>query len=77
MMPDLILVPCRACGGDGYTLTFGRADRDGLPTEHECCCELCSGAGKIEVCEGCLEVPSVGGGLELCGCVAVPMLRAA
>lgn len=77
MMPDLILVPCRACGGDGYTLTFGGADRDGLPAERECCCELCGGAGEIEVCGGCLEVPSVVGGLELCSCVAVPMLRAA
>ncbi|CAA9576544.1 MAG: hypothetical protein AVDCRST_MAG86-2322 [uncultured Truepera sp.] len=76
-MSELVLVPCDACGGDGYTLGLGGTSGDGLPAETTCRCDVCGGAGKVEVCEGCLEVPTVAGGLELCACVSVSLRRAA
>lgn len=74
---ELILAPCEACGGDGYTLTLKGVGRDGLPDETPRRCEICGGAGEVEVCSGCLTAPQVVGGLELCGCIAVPLRRAA
>lgn len=75
-MDELIFVPCEACGGDGYTFTVSR-EGDALPAETLRRCETCGGAGAVEVCGGCLEVPQVAGGLELCGCLAASLRRAA
>ena len=77
MLPELILITCKACGGDGYTLVLTDAAGDGLPAEHSEACPVCGGSGEVEVCEGCLEVPEISGGLEVCGCVAAALKRAA
>ncbi len=77
MLPELILVTCEACGGDGYTLSLTDTAGDGLPAEHSETCTGCGGSGEVEVCEGCLEVPEISGGLEVCSCAAVTLRRAA
>lgn len=77
MLPELVLVTCGACGGDGYTLSLSEAAGDGLPVEHIRPCTVCGGSGEVEVCGGCFEVPEISGGLEVCGCVAVTLKRAA
>ena len=77
MLPELILVTCEACGGDGCTLSLTGAAGDGLPAEQREPCALCGGSGEVEVCAGCLEVPEVSGGLEVCACVAAVLKRAA
>lgn len=60
-LPDLITVDCLDCATDGH-----------IETEYGFhVCETCYGAGVIEVCSGCLEVPDVVDGLEVCGCVIV------
>ncbi len=74
---ELTLIPCETCGGDGYTFALNVMGRDGLPAETPRRCDTCGGAGEVEVCSGCLVVPQVVGGLELCGCVAVSLRRAA
>ncbi len=74
---ELIVIACETCGGDGYTLALNRAGRDGLHAETPRRCDTCGGAGEVEVCGGCLAVPQVVGGLELCACVAVLLRRAA
>lgn len=74
---ELILTPCGACGGDGYTLALKGVGHDGLPNETPRRCEICGGVGEVEVCSDCLTVPQVVGGLELCGCIAVSLRRAA
>lgn len=63
VMPDLITVVCQECGGDGYHLH----DDPMLSTG----CKTCFGAKVTEVCAGCLEVPTISHGLEVCGCVLV------
>ena len=77
MLPELILVTCGACGGEGYTLAARGAAGDGLPAEQNEPCAVCGGSGEVEVCVGCLEVPEISGGLEVCGCVSVALKRAA
>ncbi len=63
VMPDLITVTCPECQGDGYHLH----DAPMLSTR----CANCFGAKVTEVCAGCLEVPGVIQGVEVCGCVIV------
>ncbi len=77
MLPELTLITCETCGGDGYTLFLTEAAGDGLPTEHSEACTVCGGSGEVEVCEGCFEVPEISGGLEVCSCVSVALRRAA
>ena len=77
MLPELVLVTCDACGGEGCTLLLAGDVGDGLPIEHSEPCAVCGGSGEVEVCGGCLEVPEVLGGLEVCGCVSVMLKRAA
>lgn len=74
---ELLVIPCEMCGGDGYTLALDMVGRDGLPAETPRRCDTCGGAGEVEVCGGCLAVPQVVEGLELCGCMAVSLRRAA
>ena len=64
-LPSLTLSDCDACDGEGYRLAY-----TGTPQETYLVCVTCGGEGKIEVCEGCGEVPYIGCGLELCGCTA-------
>ena len=77
MLPELILVTCGACGGDGCTLLLTETAGDGLPAETSVPCAICGGSGEVEVCNGCLEVPEILGGLEVCGCISVILRRAA
>ena len=77
MLPELILVTCEACGGDGYTFSPSETAGDGLPAEHSEVCTVCGGSGEVEVCEGCLEVPDIVEGLEVCGCTFISLKRAA
>lgn len=68
-------IPCPACGGDGYTLLYGGAHRV-IPWdegEEAVACSVCSGLGEIEVCPSCGEVPTLAGGLEVCGCTAAAL----
>lgn len=83
----LQLRPCPACGGDGYTLSWGhggnRTDAYADPYaepygegrcdegEEVVACGLCSGFGELEVCASCAQVPTLEGGLEVCGCAAI------
>lgn len=66
-MSPLIVIPCPTCDGEAYF-----EDERGAKT-----CVTCNATGQIEVCEGCMEVPSVLHGLEMCGCVVVELKRAA
>lgn len=66
-MAPLIVIPCPTCGGDSYL-----EDERGAVK-----CVTCNATGSIEVCRCCNEVPSVKGGLEMCGCVEVELGRAA
>lgn len=77
MLPELILITCEACGGEGCTLSLTEAAGDGLPAEHSEPCVVCGGSGEVEVCEGCFEAPEILNGLEVCGCVAATLKRAA
>lgn len=77
MLPELTLVTCGACGGEGCTLALTDAAGDGLPAEQSSPCAVCGGSGEVEVCAGCLEVPEISEGLEVCGCVSVTLKRAA
>ena len=57
----LTTLPCELCDGEGY---LGTADPLELAP-----CPACDGTGEgAEVCAGCLQVPTVEGGLEHCGC---------
>ena len=76
-LPDLTTISCAACGGDGYALLFSGSAGDGLPAERRAPCPVCGGAGDLEVCSGCLNVPEVVAGLETCACVSDTLKRAA
>ena len=76
-LPDLTTISCAACGGEGYALLFSGSAGDGLPAEHRAPCPVCGGAGDLEVCSGCLNVPEVVAGLETCACVSDTLKRAA
>ena len=76
-LPELTRITCEACGGDGYAVFFSHDAGDGLPAEHNAMCAACGGSGEQEVCSGCLTVPEVLGGLEVCGCVSATLKRAA
>lgn len=58
-LPDLEPVPCPQCGGD-----CGFEGYDGEASE----CPQCGGAGEIDVCPDCRQVPGVAHGVEVCGC---------
>ncbi len=64
-LAPLTLAECGACEGEGYRLVCA-----GTPVETHLICVTCGGEGRLEVCEGCGEVPRVVRGLELCNCVA-------
>ena len=66
-MPPLIFADCYECNGEGYF-----ADEYGTVA-----CEACNATGQIEVCAGCLAVPKLAGGYEVCGCVTNAMKEAA
>lgn len=72
-MDELVNVTCGVCGGDGYTLEplTDLADETLTP------CEVCGGTGELEVCGGCLAVPEVVAGFEVCACLGVSLKRAA
>lgn len=59
-LPDLEPVPCPSCEGVGGF--------EGDHTDPGEICETCNGSGEIEVCPNCRAVPTVGHGVEACGC---------
>ncbi len=75
LLPELVSVTCLTCDGEGYSLQVDRAVASYDEEAHPC--EVCGGSGELEVCGGCYEVPTFEGGLEVCGCVALPLKRAA
>lgn len=74
-LPELVLQPCEACGGEGYRLEISEAAQ--TYDEHPEGCAVCGGSGEVEVCSCCGEVPQLSGGAEVCSCVTVPLRRAA
>lgn len=73
-LPELVLEPCDACGGEGYRLEVDEAATYG---EHAEPCAVCDGSGEVEVCSCCGEVPQLVDGRETCSCITVPLKRAA
>ena len=77
MNTGLILTTCPHCDGEGaevYAAGPGyRSPYSGsyLPFEYADTCEVCEGAGEVEVCAHCLEPLEVVRGEEVCGCVAL------
>lgn len=63
-LPELERVPCPSCEAVGYLEAFD----DMLAVR----CPECFGAQAIDICSGCKQVPTVEGGLEVCGCVFPP-----
>ena len=62
-LPPLTVMPCEACGGEGY---FSGDDTDPATG-----CLACAGTGENEVCAGCGAVPTVVNGLETCHCSVI------
>lgn len=77
MNTGFTLTTCPHCdseGGEVYTSGPGdSALHSGvhLPYERTSACEVCEGAGEVEVCAYCLEPLEVVSGEEVCGCVAL------
>lgn len=76
-MDELITVSCEACGGDGYALALTPVLGGAQPDDSLASCEVCGGTGVLEVCGGCLAVPEVVGGFEVCACMGAALKRAA
>jgi RecJ-like exonuclease len=72
---------CPECQGEGYLLTFktGFSSRYETFEESESFegCKLCKGEGFLEVCAICLQPFKVVQGIEVCGCAAVTLPKAA
>lgn len=75
LLPELVAVTCPACDGEGYTLQVDTVTAGYDEEAHRC--EVCGGSGDLEVCGSCYEVPVLEGGLEVCGCAALSLKRAA
>jgi RecJ-like exonuclease len=77
------VICCPSCQGEGYALLVGRPGSYSSrlesyhPTESFVRCDECSGEGEIEVCVICLETLQIIDGVEMCGCAAQELPKAA
>lgn len=77
------VICCPSCQGEGYALLVGRPGsyqgRLGSyhPSESFVRCDECGGEGEIEVCVVCLEPLQIIDGIEMCGCAAQQLPKAA
>lgn len=77
------VICCPNCQGEGYELLLGRPGvyshrlEAYHPSESFVRCDECGGEGEIEVCVICLESLQVIDGIELCGCAAQQLAKAA
>lgn len=77
------VISCPSCQGEGFALLVGRPGSFSSrlesyhPTESFMRCDACGGEGEIEVCVVCLEALQIIDGVEMCGCAAQEMPKAA